>query len=98
MWINIGWLMFSIGLLSLISVAILLWPPQAIRGLMNLLPLPFGARAVLLMVVVTNVVASMAFEEWGVGRIAEMISAVLRCRRGRRRAGKAYKIVEGGMR
>lgn len=90
--------MVSFGLLSLISVVIMLWPPQAIRGLMNLLPLPFGAKILLLMAVVANVVVSMAFEEWGVGRIAEMIGAVLRCRRGRRRARKAYKIVEGGMR
>ena len=90
--------MFSIGLLSLISIVTLLWPAQAIRGLMNLVSLPFGARAVLLIAVVANVVASMTFEGWAVARIAEMIGALLRYRRGRRRARKAYKIVEGGMR
>jgi cation-transporting P-type ATPase 13A2 len=90
--------MFSIGLLALISIMTLLWPLQAVRDLMNLVTLPFGARAVLLMAVVANVVASMTFEEWGVGRIAGMIGALLRYRRGRRRARKAYKIVEGGMR
>lgn len=65
---------------------------------MNLLPLPFGARVVLLMAVVGNVVVSMVFEEWGAGRIAEMIGVVLRWRRGRWRAQKTYKVVEGGMR
>jgi cation-transporting P-type ATPase 13A2 len=89
--------MVSIGLLSLISVVILLRPPQAITGLMILLPLPFGARVVLLVAVAANVVVSMVFEEWGAGRIAEMIGAVLRWRQGRRRARKAYKVVEGGM-
>lgn len=97
MWTN-GWLMVSIILLSLFSLVILLSPPQAIIGVMNLLPLPFGARVVLLMAVVGNVVVSMVFEEWGAGRIAEMIGVVLRWRRGRWRAQKTYKVVEGGMR
>jgi cation-transporting ATPase 13A2 len=90
--------MISIGLLSLFNVVILLWPPQAIAGVMILLPLPFGTRVTLLMAVVANVVLSMVFEEWGAGRIAGVIGAVLRWRRGRRRAPKAYKVVEGGMR
>jgi cation-transporting ATPase 13A3/4/5 len=88
----------SIGLLSLFNVVILLWPPQAIAGVMILLPLPFRARVILLMAVIANVVLSIVYEEWGAGRIAGMIGEVSRWRRGRRRAPKAYKVVEGGMR
>jgi len=90
--------MGSIGLLSLFSIVVLLWPPQAIAGLLILLPLPLGARIILLMAVAANVVLSIVFEEWGAGRIAGMIGAVLRWRRGRRQVQKAYKVVEGGMR
>lgn len=91
--------MWSIGVLSLFSTVIMIWPPQAIKRLLILLPLPFGARVLLLMAVVANVIVSMAFEEWGAAKVAEMTGAVVRWRRqGRRRTRKAYKIVEGGMR
>lgn len=91
--------MWSIGVLSLFSTVILIWPPQVIKGLLILLPLPFGARVLLLMAVVANVIVSMTFEEWGAAKVADMIGAVVQWRRqGRRRTQKAYKIVEGGMR
>jgi magnesium-transporting ATPase (P-type) len=95
---SIGWLMVSMGLLSLFSVVILLWPPRAITDPMILLPLPSGARIVLLMAVATNIIMSILFEEWGARKVAELIGAVLRWQRGRRTMRKAYKVVEGGMR
>lgn len=90
--------MSSISVLSVFNIMVLLQPPQFIADMLNLMPLPFSGRIVLLFGVVINVVVSMAFEEWGAGRIAGAVSTAMKWRRGRRRARKAYKVVEGGMR
>ncbi|KAF8070552.1 hypothetical protein FPV67DRAFT_1487805 [Lyophyllum atratum] len=97
MWTN-GWLMLAICVLSMFNLLVLLSPPAFIADMLNLIPLAFSARLMLLLVVVINVVVSMAFEEWGARWIAWMIGTVEKWRRGRRRATKAYKVVEGGMR
>jgi len=97
MWTN-GWLMFSIGLLTMSNILVLLWPPGFVSNLLNLMSLPSGARMILLAAVVINVVVSMIYEGWGAGSISRATGTILRWRQGRRRAGKAYKVVEGGMR
>ncbi|KAF5380526.1 hypothetical protein D9615_004513 [Tricholomella constricta] len=97
MWTN-AWLMLSVGVLSTLNLLVLLSPPQFIGDLLNLMPLVLSARLVLLLAVVMNVVASMAFEEWGARRIAGLIGSLTKWRRGRRRGRKTYKLVEGGMR
>lgn len=94
-----GWLMFSLTVLSTLNVLVLLWPPKVISGLLQLKPIPFSARMVLLVGAVVNIVVSVAFEKWGAQRVAEIVGILMR-RRGRRRVrhSKAYKAVEGGMR
>jgi cation-transporting ATPase 13A2 len=91
--------MASIGLLGLFNVAILLSPPQLISDMLTLMPVPHSGRWVLLCLVLVNVLLSLVFEQYGARYLAGWVGAVLRWHRsGRRRAGKAYKIVEGGMR
>lgn len=92
--------MFSIVTLTLFNLLVLLYPPEPIRHILELMLLPFSARSSLLFAVIINIVLSMAFEEWGTKVVALGIGALFRLRRGRRRTreGKAYKAVEGGMR
>lgn len=93
----LGWLMTSISALSLFNVVVLLWPPQVVSDILNLMPLPFGARTTLLFAAMANVVVSIGYEQWGAQRIAGAVGAMSRWRKGRRRVRKAYKVVEGGM-
>jgi len=92
--------MFSLGVLSLFNIMVLLLPPQPISDILTLMPLPFRARTVLLLMAVINVAVSMTFEQWGTQLVAGVIGGGMRWWRGRRRAreAKAYKAVEGGMR
>lgn len=96
----LGWLMFSITSLTLFNLLVLLYPPQPVRHILELMTIPFPARLSLLFAAVVNVLLSVAFEEWGTQVVAQVIGAVIHLRRGRRRTreGKAYKAVEGGMR
>ncbi|KAJ7287425.1 Ca-transporting ATPase [Mycena rebaudengoi] len=101
-WTN-GWLMASLGLLSSLNVLILLSPPEAISGLLTLMPLPIYGRTVLLFGAAANAVLSMVFERWGSTILATAAGKVSKAyhrlsRSGRRSQGKVYKAVEGGMR
>ncbi|KDQ53585.1 hypothetical protein JAAARDRAFT_137089 [Jaapia argillacea MUCL 33604] len=98
-WTN-GLLMLSISVLTAFNILVLLRPPQALSLILELVPLPFSARLVLLAAVVVNVVLSTAFENWGAQVVAQVIGWLLLFRRERRRVreGKTYKAVEGGMR
>lgn len=92
--------MFSIVTLTLFNLLVLLHPPQSVRIVLELMILPFSARMSLFFAAIFNVALSMAFEEWGTHIVSQLIGALFRLRRGRRRIreGKAYKAVEGGMR
>ncbi|TDL26307.1 Ca-transporting ATPase [Rickenella mellea] len=98
MWSN-GLLMLAIGALSGFSIVLLLVPPQAFALLLELMELPFPARATLLLAVIVNIGVSVAFEQWGTWLVAEVIAILSQFRRSRRRTrdGKMYKAVEGGM-
>lgn len=91
--------MVSIIALSVINVFVLLRPPKALELLLELMPIPFSARASLAGFVLVNIAVSLAFEEWATGLIAKTIGALMRLQRERKRylEGKAYKVVEGGM-
>ncbi|KAF8444715.1 hypothetical protein L210DRAFT_3040504 [Boletus edulis BED1] len=99
MWTN-GWLMVSIITLSLLNLFLLLRPLKGLEPILELMPIPFSARVLLAIVVLVNVVVSLAFEEWATRLIATMIGALMKLRRGKKRyrEGKMYKVVEGGMR
>ncbi|KAG9316705.1 hypothetical protein JVU11DRAFT_2765 [Chiua virens] len=99
-WTNAGWLMVSIITLSLFNLVVLLCPPKSMELILELMPIPFSARAWLTAFVLVNVVVSLAFEEWATELIAKLIGALMVLRREKKRYqdGKAYKVVEGGMR
>lgn len=92
--------MFSIVTLAVFNMIVLLYPPEPVRKVLELMLLPFSARSSLLLAVIINIVLSMAFEEWGTRVIAQALGMLFRLRNGRRRTreGKAYKAIEGGMR
>ncbi|EIW62465.1 Ca-transporting ATPase [Trametes versicolor FP-101664 SS1] len=98
MWTN-GWFMASMACLSVFNLVVLLAPPGWIADVLELMTLPGLARATLLLAVVINVLASLAFEQWGTQAVASVIGWVMELRRHQRsRDGKLYKAVEGGMR
>ncbi|KAI0633895.1 Ca-transporting ATPase [Trametes polyzona] len=98
MWTN-GWFMLSMACLSVFNLVVLLDPPGAVAKVLELMALPGLARATLLLAVVINVLASLAFEHWGTHAVSRVIGALLELRRQHRvREGKLYKAVEGGMR
>ncbi|KAH9851454.1 Ca-transporting ATPase [Lenzites betulinus] len=98
MWTN-GWFMLSMACLTAFNLVVLLQPPAAIASVLELMALPGLARGTLLLAVVLNVLASLAFEQWGTQAVARVIGWVLELRRQHRvRDGKLYKAVEGGMR
>ncbi|OJT09471.1 hypothetical protein TRAPUB_14051 [Trametes pubescens] len=98
MWTN-GWFMASMACLSVFNLVVLLAPPGWIADVLELMALPGLARATLLLAVVINVLASLAFEQWGTQAVAGVIGWIMELRRHQRtRDGKLYKAVEGGMR
>ncbi|GLB37530.1 putative P5-type ATPase cation transporter [Lyophyllum shimeji] len=97
MWTN-GWLMSAICVLSLFNLLVLLSPPRLVASILNLIVLVYSARLVLFLAVIINVVVSLTFEEWGTRWMAGLIGSFMKWWRGRKRAKKAYKVVEGGMR
>ncbi|KAI0028394.1 P-type ATPase [Vararia minispora EC-137] len=92
MWTN-GWLILSLAALGLFNLLVLLSPPRLVAGILELVSLPDSARWLLLGVVASNVLASLAFERWMVPAISSAISAFFKHRRRRVRDGKAYKAV-----
>ncbi|KAG0706086.1 hypothetical protein DFH29DRAFT_903514 [Suillus ampliporus] len=98
MWTN-GWLMASVTGLTLLNLLVLLQPPKPIRLILELMPLPFSGRAWLAVFALTNVLVSLAFEQWATQFISQVIGVLmnLHLEKRRYREGKAYKAVEGGM-
>ncbi|KAJ6594005.1 Ca-transporting ATPase [Mycena capillaripes] len=100
MWTN-GWLMGSLALLTGLNTLVLLAPPQTISDLLTLMPLPIHGRAVLLFGAAVNAVLCMGFEQWGAGILAVVAGRMAKTSHHwwgrRRREGKVYKAVEGGM-
>ncbi|KAJ7251534.1 Ca-transporting ATPase [Mycena haematopus] len=97
-----GWLMISLGLLTALNTLVLLAPPKPVSDLLTLMPLPFHGRIVLMCGAVVNAVLCLGFEQWGAGTLAAVagrVGSYLKPSRwrGRRRDGKIYKAVEGGM-
>ena len=92
--------MVSITALSLMNLLVLLCPPKAFELILELLPIPFSARASLAGFILVNIVVSLAFEEWATQLIVKLVGALMKLRQEKRRyrEGKAYKAVEGGMR
>jgi len=92
--------MASLGLLTALNMLVLLAPPQTASEYLTLMPLPIHGRTVLLFGAVLNAVLCMSFEQWGAGTVAVVAGRVAKIThrwRGRRRDGKVYKAVEGGM-
>lgn len=87
--------MLSLVALSAFNALVLLAPPHVISMILELMPIPSGARWVLLFAVAINVVASLAFERWGVQGVVGILDLVLVEKRRRVRDGKTYKVVDG---
>jgi cation-transporting ATPase 13A3/4/5 len=90
--------MASVTGLSLFSLLVLLQPLKPIRLILELMVLPFFGRASLAAFALVNVLASLAFEQWGTQFISQVIGVLMSLENKRYREGKAYKAVEGGMR
>ena len=96
MWLPSGWLVFSLVVLGLINTVILLSPPKFAMILLELMMLPYSARTTLLVGVVANIIASVAFERWGTQYLAQIVGSLIKAYREHRRIrlGKAYKLVD----
>jgi hypothetical protein len=95
----LGLLMLSIVGLSAFNLIVLLQPPLFLLNLLELVSLPFMGRLALAAAVVVNIVASLAFEQWGTVAVAHFIAWASSLRpdgKRRIRDGKAYKAVENG--
>lgn len=88
--------MVSIIALSLFNLLVLFRPPKALELILELMPIPFSARATLAVFVLVNIMVSLAFEEWVAQLIAKLIGALMKLQREKKRyrEGKAYKAVE----
>ncbi len=96
-----GWLVAVLVALSAFSVFTLFTTSGPVFDLLEFIALPREFHLELLLLLIGNVVASWAFEEYGVARVARFVGDnVKRYRRWRgiRRAdGKVYKSVQRGM-
>ena len=91
--------MFSIVALTLFNVLVLLSPPAFLSSILELTDMPLMGRATLLLAVIVNVGASLAFERWGAPAVAVAVGYLMAFRKRQRvRDGKTYKYVENGMR
>ena len=91
--------MLSIGALTLFNILVLLAPPAFITSILELEDLPFAGRLPLLTGVILNVISSMVFERRGAEAVAQVVGYVIDLRgKHRVKDGKAYKVIEGGMR
>lgn len=90
--------MLSLVVLTAFNALVLLAPPGAISMVLELMPIPAGARWVLLFAVAINVASSMAFERWGVQGVVEVLDLISghggKLKK-RMRDGKMYKVVDG---
>lgn len=93
--------MGSLAVLTGLNTLVLLAPPQTISDLLTLMPLPTYGRNVLLVGTVINAMLSLGFERWGASVLAVVAGRMAKTGHQwwgrRRREGKVYKAVEGGM-
>jgi len=73
------------------STILLLAPPQSMMVLLELMPLPMGAKQTLAVVVVFNALLCIGFERYLAGRIARWLR---RAKTRSRTKSRAYKVVE----
>lgn len=92
--------MLSISAIALINIWLTLSPSSSLMTLLELMDIPTMARLILVGAVAINVILSVLFEKWGTTVAAGVIGIVIDCFRNKRRVrdGKAYKLVENGMR
>ncbi len=92
---KLGWLMLSLVALSLFNVSVLLAPTKFISTFLELMPLPFTARLMLLWAAVINVAVSVVFERWLAQLIADVVGMLMTEYEGRRRMkdSRAYRAI-----
>ena len=91
--------MLSLITLTAFNMLVLLYPPQLITVVLELMPLPFVGRMDLLVSVMINVCLSMVFERWGAQGIAEAVDSLrelISHDTRRYQDGKAYRAVDMG--
>ncbi|KAF8609052.1 Ca-transporting ATPase [Ceratobasidium sp. AG-I] len=94
MWTN-GLLMASLVALTAFSTLVLFAPPQPLRLLLDIMPIPDSAKLTLFSAAVLNAAVCFGFERWN--PIAAALEAVSRGHRRIVKGGLEYKAVEGGM-
>lgn len=87
--------MASIVALTLFSTLVLLAPPQSLRLILDIMPIPSSAKRTLLFAAVLNALVCFGFERWN--PVAGALEAVSRGQQKRMRGGLEYRAVEGGM-
>lgn len=91
----IGLLMASLVALTAFSTLVLFAPPQSIRLLLDIMPIPSSAKMTLFAGAVLNAAVCFGFERWN--PIAAALEVISRRQRRRVKGGLEYKAVEGGM-
>jgi len=99
MWSN-GFFMLALSVIGLLNVWMMLFPPKPLAILLELMAIPFVARATLAFVVVINIVFSTVYERWGSAIVADVVGLISEVVRAnvRSRGGNAYKPVDAGPR
>ena len=87
--------MASLVALTAFSTLVLFAPPQSLRLLLDIMPIPDSAKLTLFAGAVLNAAVCFGFERWN--PIAAALEAVSRGHRRRVKGGLEYKAVEGGM-
>lgn len=87
--------MASLVALTAFSTLVLFAPPQPLRLLLDIMPIPDSAKTTLFAGAILNAAACFAFERWN--PIAAVLEVVSRGQRRRVKGGLEYKVVEGGM-
>lgn len=88
-------LMASIVLLTAFSTLVLVAPPQSVRLVLDVMPLPASAKQTLLVAAVLNAAMCFGFERWN--PLAGALEVLSRGQQKRVRGGLEYRAVEGGM-
>ncbi len=92
--------MLALSIIGLLNVWMMLFPPKPLAILLELMAIPFVARATLAFVVVINIVFSTVYERWGSAIVADVVGLISEVVRAnvRSRGGNAYKPVDAGPR
>ncbi|KAG8690555.1 hypothetical protein FRC08_010493, partial [Ceratobasidium sp. 394] len=94
MWTN-ALLMASIVALTAFSTLVLFAPPQPLRLLLDIMPIPYSAKMTLFIAAVANAAVCFAFERWN--PIAGALEVLSSGRKRRSKGGLEYRAIEGGM-